>query len=34
VLKLEDVERPAWLPKYLHLANGDLYSRKRGFLTE
>ncbi|MGE0104540.1 MAG: CRISPR-associated helicase Cas3' [Blastocatellales bacterium] len=34
VLKSEDVERPAWLPKYLHLANGDLYSRKRGFLTE
>jgi CRISPR-associated endonuclease/helicase Cas3 len=34
VLKPEDVERPAWLPKYLNLANGDLYSRKRGFLTE
>src|SRR5262249_19249941 len=34
VLKLEDVERPAWLQKYLNLANGDLYSRKRGFLTE
>lgn len=33
-LKPEDVERPAWLPKYLGLANGDLYSRKRGFLTE
>ena len=34
VLKPEDVERPAWLPKYLHLANGDLYCRRRGFLTE
>lgn len=34
VLKPEDVERPAWLPKYLNLANGDLYSSKRGFLTE
>src|SRR5262249_3163649 len=34
VLKPEDVERPAWLPKYLNLANGDLYCRKRGFLTE
>jgi hypothetical protein len=34
VLKPEDVERPAWLPKYLNLANGDLYCRRRGFLTE
>ncbi len=34
VLKPEDVERPRWLPKYLHLANGDLYCRRRGFLTE
>jgi CRISPR-associated endonuclease/helicase Cas3 len=34
VLKPEDVERPAWLPKYLGLANSDLYSRERGFLTE
>jgi CRISPR-associated endonuclease/helicase Cas3 len=34
VLKREDVERPAWLPKYLGLANGDLYCRRRGFLTE
>ena len=33
-LKPEDFERPAWLPKYLELANGDLYSPKRGFLTE
>lgn len=34
VLKPEDVDRPAWLPKYLHLANGGLYSRERGFMTE
>lgn len=34
VLKPEDVDRQAWLPKFLHLANGDLYNRKRGFLTE
>ena len=33
-LKPEDFERPAWLPKYLNLANGDLYCRERGFLTE
>ncbi|MDX2033395.1 MAG: CRISPR-associated helicase Cas3' [Blastocatellia bacterium] len=34
VLKVEDTERPARLPKYLGLANGDLYCRRRGFLTE
>jgi CRISPR-associated endonuclease/helicase Cas3 len=34
VLKPGDVERPAWLPKYLNLANGALYCKKRGFLTE
>jgi CRISPR-associated endonuclease/helicase Cas3 len=34
VLRLGEVERPAWLPKYLGLANGDLYSCERGFLTE
>lgn len=33
-LKPEDFERPSWLPKYLELANGDLYCRRRGFLTE
>ncbi len=34
VFKPEEVERPAWLPKYLSLASGDLYCRRRGFLTE
>jgi len=34
VLKLEDEERPKWLPKYLKLADGNSYSHERGFLTE
>lgn len=33
-LKQEDAQRPAWLPKHLGLANGDLYTPTRGFLTE
>ena len=34
VLKLDDEERPKWLPRYLRLADGSSYSRERGFLTE
>ena len=34
VLRLSDDERPRWLPKYLNLADGNSYSRTRGFLTE
>jgi len=34
VLKLEEEERPKWLPKYLKLADGNSYSHERGFLTE
>jgi CRISPR-associated endonuclease/helicase Cas3 len=34
VLRLEDEERPKWLPKYLKLADGNSYKCERGFLTE
>jgi hypothetical protein len=33
-LKLDDEERPKWLPKYLKLADGNSYSRERGFVAE
>jgi CRISPR-associated endonuclease/helicase Cas3 len=29
-----DVSRPQWLPGYLDLANGNLYCKRRGFMTE
>lgn len=33
-LHSSDVIRPQWLPRYLELANGDLYCTRRGFMTE
>jgi CRISPR-associated endonuclease/helicase Cas3 len=34
IIKLSEEARPKWLPKYLNLADGNSYSRTRGFLTE
>ncbi len=33
-LRSSEVVRPDWLPGHLGLANGDLYCKRRGFMTE